>query len=654
MSKTKPPDDENEDEADGHSFTDGKSVSANDKKSDDSLDEDDGPGRAGQQVDKYRLERRLGAGGMAEVYVAVRTDHIQNRVALKLLHSYFASRQDYRRRFEQEALILSTLNHPGIVKIVDYGVLPSGESFLAMEYLEGTSLAERLAQSPGHRLPIDAAVHLGYQVACALASAHQRGVVHRDLKPSNLMIVPDSAAWAGERVKIVDFGIARTIEASGEALTEVGKIIGTMRYMSPEQLRGEKVDGSTDVFALGLVLFEMIAGRPAFTGNGSVLKDQILREEAPNLRTVQHEVPRPLSDLVRRMLAKVATDRPTMTQLEQELSQLSLTGSRSAIRTVSPSRLFPLSRTTRTVIAVLLGCVVSVGIGVAVVRSLKRPVEPATSVAIPEAVVHSAKPPVVSATTVRIPEGDMLMGSTPEQVQDAYSRCRIEMKDAPKWCRPDMFENEQPQRAVHIRAFQMDRSIANTADFVRFLHSVRSRLQIRPDSQSGKPRFVILEGQILYDLHSVRATIVYNAEKWEFSALQRTEEQPVEQATWFGAEQYCRSNGKRLITEVEWEYVAKLLETPEGRAKLPGRIDLPADIQEWVWDEYKALYPDCHRCTNPVVGKPPDQRKTEDASVVRGCDRALEPAVCCRSAARTKRENSAAATKLGFRCVSDG
>ena len=139
-----------------------------------------------------------------------------------------------------------------------------------------------------------------------------------------------------------------------------------------------------------------------------------------------------------------------MTQLEQELSQLSLTGSRSAIRPVTPSGLFPLSRRTRTVIAVLLGCVVSVGIGVLVHRSPKRSVEPATTVAIPEAVVDSAKIPVVSATTVRIPEGDMLMGSTPAQVQDAYNRCQIERKDAPKWCRPDMFENEQPQRWVHI------------------------------------------------------------------------------------------------------------------------------------------------------------------------------------------------------------
>ncbi len=166
MSNTEPPDnDDPESDADADEQSDAPAT------------------RTGQQVDKYKLGRRLGAGGMAEVYEAVRTDHIHNRVALKLLHSFLAGRTDHRRRFEKEARILSELDHPGIVKIVDFGLLPSGEAFLAMEFLHGDSLADRLADTKQHRLPFDAVSHFGFQIAAALAYAHARGVIHREFHP---------------------------------------------------------------------------------------------------------------------------------------------------------------------------------------------------------------------------------------------------------------------------------------------------------------------------------------------------------------------------------------------------------------------------------------------------------------------------------------
>jgi serine/threonine protein kinase len=615
MSNTKPPGD---DDDDGTGAVD---ESSNAQPS---------VGRTGQQVDKYRLVRRLGAGGMAEVYEAIRTDHIRNRVALKLLHAYFASEPDYRRRFEQEARILSGLEHPGIVKIVDFGVLSTGESFLAMEYLQGVSLAARLADSTGDRIPVDAAVQLGFQVAGALASVHKLGVVHRDLKPSNLMLVPDSAVQpAGERVKIVDFGIARTIEADGEALTQAGRVIGTMRYMSPEQLRGEKVGAATDVFSLGLVLFECITGRSAFPGSGSVLKKQILGSEAPSLRTLQPDVQRPLSDLVRRMLAKVPAERPSMVEVERELGQLQPTGSRSQLPALTKPHWRPSRRTLPWVVLVIGGLA---AVGVATYLLPQRGL------------------PVVSRTMVEIPEGDLQMGSTAVQVDAAYKRCVTEAK--PQWCRVDMFEHEQPQHHVHIKRFWIDPEPVTTSAMVRYLRGSRSRLTVRPDSDSKDPRFVELDGKLLVDLHPARGGIAYDPKVQQYAAKPGKEDEPIEQVSWLGAALYCQSVGKTLISEAQWEYVAKLLETEGARAKLSGPVSLPVGLHEWVFDEYKGMYPQCEKdCVNPVVGSPLVQRDLTKSAVVRGCDPSEEPSVSCRSTSRTGQVMGNGLTKLGFRCV---
>lgn len=614
MSNTKPPGD---DDDDGTGAVD---ESSNAQPS---------VGRTGQQVDKYRLVRRLGAGGMAEVYEAIRTDHIRNRVALKLLHAYFASEPDYRRRFEQEARILSGLEHPGIVKIVDFGVLSTGESFLAMEYLQGVSLAARLADSTGDRIPVDAAVQLGFQVAGALASVHKLGVVHRDLKPSNLMLVPDSAVWAGERVKIVDFGIARTIEPDGESLTQAGRVIGTMRYMSPEQLRGEQVGAATDVFSLGLVLFECITGQSAFQGSGSALKKQLLgKEEAPSLRTLQPDVHRPLSDLVRRMLAKVPAERPTMAEVERELAQLHPSGSRSQLPAFTKTPWRP----SRWLLLASLGLGGVAAVGVAIY--LRR----------------TKVPPIVSRTMVEIPEGDLQMGSTAEQSDAAYKRCVTEAK--PQWCRVDMFEHEQPQHRAHIKRFWIDPELVTASAMARYLRGSRSRLTVRPDKDSKEPRFVELDGKVIVDLHPARGGIAYDPKAQQYSAKPGKEDEPIEQVSWLGAALYCQSVGKTLISEAQWEYVAKLLETEGSRAKLGGPVKLPAGMHEWVFDEYMGTYPPCEGdCVNPVVGSPLAKRDLTKSAVVRGCDPSEEPSVSCRSTSRTRQGMENGLMKLGFRCV---
>ncbi len=200
---------------------------------------DTGPERTGQIVGNYRLGRRLGRGGMAEVYEAYRTDKLQSRVAIKVLHASYAHLPEYQKRFEAEALTLSKLEDPGVVRIIDFVRQDNNEAFLVMDYLDGTSLATYLKEQPEHRLSVDTALRFCAQAASTLHSIHKLNIIHRDLKPGNLMLVEDAAVPEGNRIKIVDFGIARSTGRKRDqapALTARGVAIGTLRYMSPEQL----------------------------------------------------------------------------------------------------------------------------------------------------------------------------------------------------------------------------------------------------------------------------------------------------------------------------------------------------------------------------------------------------------------------------------
>jgi tetratricopeptide (TPR) repeat protein len=246
---------------------------------------------------RFVLEALAGSGGMGTVHRA-RDRTTGGLCALKLLHDPHGG-----DRFLREARVLERLTHPGIVRHVAHGALGSDEVYLAMEWLEGEDLSDRLARG---RLAVGEAVTLLTRVAEAVASAHAEGIVHRDLKPSNLFLPDCDVA----RVKVLDFGVARLGEAS--AFTRTGALLGTPGYMAPEQARGERgVDERADVFALGCVLFEALTGEAAFPGaHGIAVLAKVLFEEAPRLADVRPEVPLALGDLVGRMLAKDPADRP--------------------------------------------------------------------------------------------------------------------------------------------------------------------------------------------------------------------------------------------------------------------------------------------------------------------------------------------------------
>jgi len=250
-------------------------------------------------ANRFEIEAEAGAGAMGRVYRALdrATGEI---VALKVLGSH----AQLAERFAREATVLSEVAHPGIVRYVAHGSEPNGSQYLAMEWIEGETLAKRLARAP---LSIEETIALARRAADALAALHRRGIVHRDLKPSNVLLSNHKI----EQAKLVDLGVARR-QNEPDLLTEPGTIIGTPGYMAPEQARGERdVDARADVFALGALLFKCLAGRSAFEGSDAltVLLKVVLEDPPPVLEVCPH-VPLSLADLVDDMLAKSPDQRP--------------------------------------------------------------------------------------------------------------------------------------------------------------------------------------------------------------------------------------------------------------------------------------------------------------------------------------------------------
>jgi serine/threonine-protein kinase len=301
--------------------------------------------RVGKTIGNYHVKRILGRGGMGTVYEGEHV-YIGKRVAMKILHSRYAKYEDAVKRFLREARAASAIEHPNIVDVTDFGPTEEGGVFFVMEYLEGTSL-EDLIEKRG-AIELHRALNVANQMALALAAAHEKGVIHRDLKPDNIYLIklpgrrdlvkamgnpgsanPEDFIIEKENeydfVKIFDFGIAKVLtpDQFSPKKTAQGAVFGTPEYMSPEAAKGMDVDHRSDIYSLGVILYDMITGRPPFEAEAAsdVLQMQITKEVPPPTQTAPHmEITPATEELILRALAKDPGGRhQSMDQFRAEL-----------------------------------------------------------------------------------------------------------------------------------------------------------------------------------------------------------------------------------------------------------------------------------------------------------------------------------------------
>jgi serine/threonine-protein kinase len=274
----------------------------------------------GQLVDgRYQVERVLGVGSMGIVYVA-RHLAVGKRVALKVLREHLLQDQEVGRRFAAEATAATAIGNAHIVDTLDYGTLPNGCAYIAMEFLEGQTVTEALRAQKS--LPIERLLRIARQVAVALGAAHDAGIIHRDLKPDNVFLVEQSGA--PDFVKILDFGIAK-FGGGQNKLTHAGAVFGTPHYMAPEQALGRVTDARTDLYALGVIMYEMAAGRVPFDGDNPIsVLTQHATEPPPPLGKRARGLPRRFEAMVMRCLAKEPEERfASMVELVKEIDKVS-------------------------------------------------------------------------------------------------------------------------------------------------------------------------------------------------------------------------------------------------------------------------------------------------------------------------------------------
>jgi serine/threonine protein kinase/TolB-like protein len=386
---------------------------------------------AGLQIGPYQLDARIGAGGMGEVYRA-RDTRLGRPVAVKVLPSHVVTDPRARERFDREARAIATLNHPHICVLHDVGevTVPAAETqtgrrdpvtvpYLVMELLEGETLAARLTRGP---LPVEEALQYAGQIGSALDQAHRLGIIHRDLKPGNIFLVPGGGA-PPTTAKLLDFGLAKqqVAPAQGEEsagsltaaatlpvdLSAAGIILGTAQYMAPEQIEGGKTDARTDVFAFGLVLFEMLTGRKAFEGDSTrSLMAAILNREPPRLSALQPQAPQWLEDLVRRCLAKNPDERwPSMRDVLSELQAPRDPSPVSASFSLSPSETTNPMKRARIMMASAIALFVAGLIAIMIFGPLQRGVTGVPAEGAPAA-VHEASLAVLPIRWVDSPEAD--------------------------------------------------------------------------------------------------------------------------------------------------------------------------------------------------------------------------------------------------------
>jgi tRNA A-37 threonylcarbamoyl transferase component Bud32 len=282
-------------------------------------------------ADRYELEEVVGHGGMSTVYKA-HDSLLERNVALKVLHQQYNEDEDFVERFKREARSVAQLQHPNIVTVIDRGE-EHGRQYIVFEFIDGENLKELVVRKG--RLGLRDALEIAHEIARGLAFAHDHGLVHRDVKPQNVLLNGDGGA------KVTDFGIARSLDVD-HGVTQTGTILGTSNYIAPEQASGKPVDAHTDVYSLGIVLYEMLTGELPFPGESFVaVAMKHIQEPSPNVLDVRGDIPLRVAEMIDRALEKDPEDRfPTMdafaAEIEANLAELDR-GEDGAVTMVVPA-----------------------------------------------------------------------------------------------------------------------------------------------------------------------------------------------------------------------------------------------------------------------------------------------------------------------------
>lgn len=587
----------------------------------------------GDRIGQYRISREIGRGGMGVIYEAIHTE-IGRHAAIKLLSPGGADDPHYASRFLNEARAISHVRHAGLVQIYDFGQTPAGAPFILMELLDGETLRARMARQP--RLTLAEIRRVVRQIAVVLAATHAQGVAHLDLKPDNVMLVLDEEAPGGERVKLLDFGIARFFAVEDSALARPGYALGTIAYMSPEQCIGAPDIGrAADVYALGVILYELLAGTRPFAGPAgtTMMRKHVAVAPAP----LPADAPADLAALAARMLAKEPTRRPSMREIVDALPEPKHRhASRDATaEDQNTTRTWPVTAQPRRARWVaLVAAVVTGAIAWLAYLAVREP-----------ALSPSPAPPMTGM--VWFHGGTFRMGHTAEEIARECQRLGAQ-------CRREVLEREQPARDVTLSPFYLDKLEATNDEVAQWLGTMVTSLEVRVDDENNEvKRLVYLDGIQLLDLWPPHSGIEPIGDgRWR--ARRGDERKPAAQLTWDAASLYCKSRGKRLPTEAEWEFAARgptgrrfpwgeqepgcddvvwgretacasgsrpraavavgtapLDSTPEGVR------DLGGNVVEWVQDQFRQpFYPPCISCMNPLVEAPTPL--VEDSRMIRG------------------------------------
>jgi serine/threonine-protein kinase len=490
----------------------------------------------GEWYGNYQALSLLGEGGMGAVYLAEHPG-IGRKVAIKVLRSELDHDPQLLTRFLNEARAANAIRHPNIIEVLDSGTTERGASYLVMELLEGEALSARIRRLS--RLDEKSTIEIAMQTASGLGAAHAKGIIHRDLKPDNLFIIPEESDASRERLKILDFGIAKLHVPSGDSLkTRTGTLMGTPVYMSPEQCLGTKeVDHRSDVYSLGIIIYEMLVGRPPFVSEGfGELLNMHLNERPPSLRQFAPQVSSGVEFVVTRMLSKKADERyssmadvraalaaatglPHALVPEHKLGDTGQLGVRATLAahaaepsppTLRPTTLTPTTLTPNgqeslggihhTTMKVrkqpwaLYGAGAALVVGAAVTALVLRPSPPSALPPPPPTVTQIVQPPPPppkvpssvrlrldstppGARIVRVADG-VVLGTTPETIELRPSTDRLQLR----------FEKEGFLPALRVATLDTDTSLSVALEAQPERHAQQpSRKPPRSHSGSANP-----------------------------------------------------------------------------------------------------------------------------------------------------------------------